>query len=172
MAKIRAFAIRGLLGQIYSRGMNTIAQRVNQIPEVSCTIQEHGVFYCENARALAEAMALSNRERVLIGHSNGADAALMACHFLKAMGKRVRLLVAVDPTPMVMPVPDNVDQALGYFERLPFQLGGGAIKDDPSDPRVVPIILKQERVTHIQIDDLSEIHAEVEKRFRAIVAGN
>lgn len=171
MTQVRAFAIRGLLGQIYSRGMNTVTDRLNRMPAVSCTVQEHGFFYCGNVPNLSKAMALSHREKVLIGHSNGADAAIQIAIRLKAHGIRVRALFAVDPTPLSLPIPDNVDVAYGYFQNLPLQLGGSAIRDDISDPNVVPIMLRQKNVAHVQIDDLAEIHAEIEKVAGQIVSG-
>src|SRR4051794_9652137 len=72
--RLHVFAIRGVAGEVFSRGLDRLCEELATFPQVACTVRD---FYEEDdvIREASNAMAAEQR-LVLVGHSMGAHAAL------------------------------------------------------------------------------------------------
>jgi pimeloyl-ACP methyl ester carboxylesterase len=131
--KLRAFNIRGLAGVVYSRGMNTLTDEANKIPSIAASTEDHGtvITWFSHVPNLADSCRLAHRSGrgiVLVGHSFGANAALMAAGLIKADGISVDLLVAIDPArQQTCVVPHNVRHVINPYQQVLGQLGQGIV---------------------------------------------
>jgi hypothetical protein len=119
-AGLRIFAIRGLTGVLFSNGMTVLTAELNKLPGVTCSVEDHGLVYCENVKCIArEAVAAAHEGNkiVLIGHSLGGDCAVRTAMELGESNVRVALLIAVDASWFSCPpVPGNVSTAICYYQ--------------------------------------------------------
>jgi pimeloyl-ACP methyl ester carboxylesterase len=130
--RVRAFAIRGLMGAPfprglgYSMGMDTLTAKLNAIAGVSCTVEDHGssLWWFSNVGELTEACRLADRSGraiVLIGHSFGGNAALRIAARLNEGAKpvRVALVAPIDPAAQnTLAVPPNCERVLAYYQKV------------------------------------------------------
>ena len=79
--------IRGLFGMVFSPGIKELAA-INK--------QKH-ICWC-NARKVTKELAAKKKPVVIVGHSLGADQALIMAKNLKAKGVPVKLVVVYDAT--------------------------------------------------------------------------
>lgn len=158
---LRAYAIRGLAGTIFSRGMDTLAAKLNAAG-TACTVHAHGFLRCENVpRITADALrAVKMGARiVLVGHSYGGDAALMVARRLGGNNVPVPLLVAFDPTWFgAPPVPGNVARAIGFYQKVD-PVGRGVLNPAPDFDG--ELVSERHDEPHIRIDDDPVLHARV-----------
>lgn len=168
--RVRIILVRGKLGDRpfgFSLGMDTLAEKLNKIPEVTATVENYGLFYSmsDDIAIALDAAAKAGYLTGCIGHSMGGDTVLKVAWYLKGFGKRLNLAVPVDPTPFGCPtIPDNVDTAIGYRNTLLLQLGGHQIQPDPSFKG------KLERydlaMSHVATDDFTGVHDRVIKAVK------
>ena len=176
---IRAFAIRGLAGQIFSRGMNTLSDELNAITGVRCSVEDEASWFPYDhvpmiAKAAREAAA-SGAAIVLIGHSMGGDAAMRIAVALNSDRVEVALVVCIDPTTFGCPkIPSNVREARDYFQKVD-PVGRGVLA--PSDEFAALLkggkrTLIQERhdMPHVVIDDDHPIHVKIVSAVKALAA--
>jgi hypothetical protein len=95
---VRVFAIRGVAGMLFSRGMNALCDELAELASVTCTVQD----FTEVTAIESEARAASAAGAyvVLVGHSMGADAAI---EIATQIAGPIAVVAAIDP-PRFAPV--------------------------------------------------------------------
>ncbi len=162
---VQAYAIRGLAGVAFSRGMNALCDEIASIPQAACSVED---FYnASSVEEKAAAAVAAGQRLVLVGHSLGAHAAL---RIAGAMKGTVPLVVSIDPNWFAPPaVPDNALVVLNYYQsfdvlgRAPLQAPAGFRGELRQFERSEP---------HVLIDRSPEIHAEVIARIKDIVGAS
>ncbi len=123
----RAYLVRGILGLIFSRGMNHLAERLG---EAGVHADVYDFPTCDELsdtaiREYGEAPA----PIVLIGHSMGGRCVLLMAKRLQQAKIPVSLLVTVDPVHGSPSVPANVERYINIFLSDSF-LGGGDVMSE------------------------------------------
>jgi len=156
----RAYLFRGALGPIFSRGMDRLTDRLEQAG-IKANVYEFTI-----CRLIAEFAIRDYRQSpapiVLIGHSMGGLCALKFAETLQAENIPVSLVVTVDPAHASPKVPLNVERFINVFLSTSV-LGGGDIVAEPGyRGHYASFDLKDhEEVTHINIDKMDDIHAQL-----------
>ena len=162
-APVRVFAIRGFVGVVFSRGMNTLCDELARIEGVDCTVED---FHDLSAitRKAAAAMA-AGQQLVLVGHSAGGNAAL---NIAAAMTEKVPLIVSVDPSLLwTTLVPETADIVINYYQNVDV-LGRATLQASPGFRGELQNILRYE--PHVLIDAAPEIHAEIITRIKNMLS--
>lgn len=163
------YLLRGWIG-IFSTGIDSLGDKLNA----------HGihaeVFQEAQWQTLANTIVREYRKTdvhepiVLIGHSYGADDAILIARELNAHGIKVDLVVTLDPvTPRK--VPGNIDlvynlyQSNGAFDNLPFLRGIPLAADEPG-PRVLRNMDIRTNRTDLLYPDLD--HFNIEKKAKIL----
>jgi hypothetical protein len=147
----RAYLFRGALGPIFSRGMDSLTEKLEDVG-ITANVYEFTICRLIAARAIQE-----YRENpapiILIGHSMGGFCAIKFAEILEAEGIRVSLVVAIDPAHVTPEVPFNVDRFINIFLSKDV-LGGGDVKAKPGyRGHYASFDLSQYKgVTHINIE--------------------
>jgi pimeloyl-ACP methyl ester carboxylesterase len=151
--------VRGLLGMIWSRGMDRLAATLAADGHKT-QVWNHSpffLFWFANKGAIAaeiDRLVAAGQTVILVGHSFGGSVVLMA---LRACKSNVAALFAVDPARQYdTTVPKNVKAAFG-FRNVVGGLGMGMLAPK-SDPRITDIALKQ---SHTFIDDDPAVHSRI-----------
>lgn len=157
--KVTIILVRGLLGMIYSRGMDTLAAKL-RADGYNTQVWNHSPFflfwfaYKEEIAAEIERLQKAGQTVVLVGHSFGANVLLMALRLTRAV---VPLLVAVDPAAQYdTTVPRNVGRAIGIRQNIG-AIGRGRLLPT-SDPRITDVLLNE---AHTYLDDDPRVHNRV-----------
>jgi hypothetical protein len=158
LPKARVYLMRGLAGQVYSRGMDTVAAGSERTQGTAATryLRSHFrvVSLWETVRANHKRDCLPI---IIGGHSLGADAAIDMAEWLEAEGIHVELLILFDPTPFTKPVPSNVMRAVNLRQDHA-GFGNGYIRPAPGfTGRIINHTMAGPN--HIQIDDWPPAHA-------------
>jgi pimeloyl-ACP methyl ester carboxylesterase len=151
---VRVFAIRGVAGMLFSRGMNRLCEELAEFASVTCTVAD----FTEVAAIESEARAASaaGAHVVLVGHSMGADAAI---EIATEIAGPVAVVAAIDPPRFsVRPIPDNVAVVLNYYQRIDF-FGRGEVSTVAGFKGRVTRVKRDE--PHIMIDRDPKIHAAI-----------
>jgi hypothetical protein len=120
----RAYLVRGLLGLIFSRGMNRLAERLE---EAGVHADVYDFPTCdETADTAIREYSEAPAPIVLIGHSMGGRCVLLMARRLQEANIPVGLLVTVDPVHLSPSVPANVERYINIFLSDSF-LGGGDV---------------------------------------------
>src|SRR4051812_14546254 len=161
--RLQVFAIRGLAGVVFSRGLDRLCEELATFPQVACTVRD---FY-EEADVIREASnAMAAEQRlVLVGHSMGAHAAL---RIGAAMKGSVALIVAIDPNwfPTPPSVPENAEVVINYYQDFDV-IGRGTLQPSPTFQGRFYQLQRSE--AHITIDGSPEVHAEILAQVRDIL---
>ncbi len=156
-----AFAIRGLTS-VLSGGMITLTDALNKVPGVTCTLEDHGIFYCENVDRIADtasAAALANQRLALIGHSFGGDCAVRVAMKLAQQNIRVQLVVAIDANWFTCPdVPANVAVAMSFYQQYE-PIGRRNLKAVPGFAG--RLVEQRIDAAHVMIDKSPAVHQRV-----------
>jgi pimeloyl-ACP methyl ester carboxylesterase len=160
---VRVFAIRGFIGVVFSRGMNTLCDELAKIEGVDCTVED---FYDLSAiTSKAAAVMAAGQHLVLVGHSAGGNAAL---NIAAAMTEKVPLIVTVDPSLLwTTLVPETADIVINYYQNVDV-LGRATLQASPGFRGELQNILRYE--PHVLIDAAPEIHAEIITRIKNMVS--
>ena len=111
---VRVFAIRGVGGVFFSRGMNALCDELAELISVTCTVEDFTEI--TSIESQARAADAAGAQVVLVGHSMGADAAI---EIANEIAGPVALVAAIDPSRFAaLPVPVNVAVVLNYYERM------------------------------------------------------
>jgi pimeloyl-ACP methyl ester carboxylesterase len=121
----RVYLFRGALGPIFSRGMDHLTERIEQ---VGITADVYEFTIC---RFIAAGAIRDYREKpqpiILIGHSMGGFCALIFSELLEAENIPVSFVVTIDPPQVSPEVPLNIERYLNIFLSKSV-LGGSNIK--------------------------------------------
>jgi hypothetical protein len=153
------YLIRGLLGEVFSRGLDQLAENINNrgvrasvhgLLEVSSLTEEIIRKYKDDP---------SSAPIILIGHSSGGDAIISMARRMKDANVPVGLAFGFDPTPVAGSVPDNVEVFINLFQKSN-PIGGGEVKAAPGfRGRLVNVDLREHNeIIHITLDKSSKIH--------------
>jgi pimeloyl-ACP methyl ester carboxylesterase len=116
-AHVRVELFRGA-GNVFSRGMDTLAQTINR-NGYSARVHAHGAWR-STVGQIAERHARGQRDVViLIGHSLGGNAALLAADELNQQNIPVALIVTFDAT-RPRPVPRHVLRLFNFYQNNGF----------------------------------------------------
>ncbi len=163
------YLIRGLVGDIYSLGMDQLAGKVAH-RGVTATV--HG---------LSEYIGVSNdiirrykagEERgpiMLIGHSSGGDLIISMAQRLKEADVPVALAFGFDPTRLAGAVPANVALFINLYQRLN-PIGGGEVTAGPGfRGRLIDVDLREHsEIVHINLDKTPVIQDLVADKIVAV----
>ena len=153
------YLIRGLLGEVFSRGLDQLAENINNrgvrasvhgLLEVSSLTEEIIRKYKDDP---------SSAPIILIGHSSGGDTIISMARRMKNANVPVGLAFGLDPTPAAGPVPDNVEVFINLFQKSN-PIGGGEVKAASGfRGRLVNIDLREHNeIIHITLDKSSRLH--------------
>jgi LysM domain len=157
---MRAYLFRGALGPIFSRGMDHLAERIENAG-IPADVNEFTI-----CRMIAEGAIRKYREdpalMVLIGHSMGGYCVLQFSQMLQAEGIAVSLAVMIDPPQISPPVPLNIERCINIFLSKDV-LGGSNIKTAKGyQGHFASFDLSQhDEVYHVNIDKMDGIHDQV-----------
>lgn len=155
--QVTVILVRGLLGMIYSRGMDTLAGKLRNLG-YNTQVWNHSFFFLAwfaNKQAIAdEIQRLRDRGQtvVLVGHSFGANVLLMAARLIP--GVKIALLIAVDPAAQYdLTVPGNIQRAVG-IRQAQGVIGRGQLKPTGT-PRITDLLMDG---GHTWLDDAPVVH--------------
>src|SRR5277367_4731375 len=157
---MRAYLFRGALGPIFSRGMDHLAE------EIENTGIPANVYEFTICRLIAESAIREYREDpaliVLIGHSMGGFCVLKFSEMLQAENIPVSLAVTIDPPQVSPPVPPNIERYLNIFLSKSV-LGGSHIKPAKGyQSHFASFDLSEhEEVSHFNIDKKDAFHQQL-----------
>ena len=155
---VRVFAIRGVGGALFSRGMNALCDELAELASVTCTVEDFTDV--ASIESQAQAADAAGAQVVLVGHSMGADAAI---EIASELAGPVALVAAIDPSRFaVRPVPVNVAVVLNYYQRIDFYgrfFGRGVVSTAEGFKGRITRVERDE--THMVIDYDPEIHAAI-----------
>jgi LysM domain len=158
--RARVYLFRGALGPIFSRGMDGLTKRLQQ-SGIRADVYEFTI-----CRLIADQAIRDYRDDPvpisLIGHSMGGLCALIFADILQSQNIPVSLVVTIDPAQASPKVPLNVERFINVFLSTSV-LGGGDVVAEPGyQGHYASFDMKDhEEVTHINIDKMDTIHAQL-----------
>lgn len=156
----RAYLFRGLIGLVFSRGMDRLAQRIASAGVAA------GVAGYPSCRSIAaEAIRDYRRDPMpiaVIGHSLGGSCALSFAGILHAENIPVSLVVTFDPVRSSSDVPFNVERYINIFKSTHI-LGAGDVQYRPGFPGHYASfnLLEHGGVVHINIEKIESLHKQL-----------
>jgi fermentation-respiration switch protein FrsA (DUF1100 family) len=156
----RAYLFRGVAGLLYSRGMDSLAERIEQAG-IPASVQTYLLW-----RPVLEAAIRDYRRDpqpiTLIGHSMGGDSALAVAEWLNAEGIPVSLLVTFDPTRIADDVPPNVERYINVFQSTNIMGGGNVVQGSRFHGHYASYNLKDHyEIVHVNIDKSEQIQEQL-----------
>jgi pimeloyl-ACP methyl ester carboxylesterase len=153
-ASVRVFAIRGVAGVLFSRGMNALCDELAEMSAVTCTVEDFTDV--PTIEAEARAADAAGAQVVLVGHSMGANAAIEVA---TKLARPIAVVAAIDPS-RLRPrlVPENVAVVLNYYQRIDV-FGRGVVSTAAGFRGRVLRVERDE--PHIIMDRDPEIHAAI-----------
>jgi hypothetical protein len=153
------YLIRGLIGEIFSRGLDDLSEKINRR---GLAASVHGLLEIDS---LTEEIIKrykadpSSAPIILIGHSSGGDAIISMAERMKVANVPVDLAFGFDPTPVAGRVPNNVELFINLFQKSN-PIGGGIIKSGAEfRGRLINVDLREhDEIIHITLDKSSKIH--------------
>jgi len=157
---MRAYLFRGALGPIFSRGMDHLAEEIENAGTPA------NVYEFTICRLIAESAIREYRKDpaliILIGHSMGGFCVLKFSEMLQAENIPVSLAVTIDPPQISPPVPSNIERYLNIFLSKSV-FGGSHIK--PADVYRSHFasfdFSEHKEVSHINIDKNDALHQQI-----------
>jgi hypothetical protein len=165
----RAYLFRGVAGLIYSRGMDSLTDRIRHAG-IAASVQTYMVW-----RAAAD-QAIQDYRRdpapiVLIGHSMGGDSALAFAQQLNSENIPVSLLVTYDPTRIADDVPSNVERYINIFQSSNFMGGGNVVQASRFHGHYASFNLKDHsEIVHINIEKAERIQEQLVHKIAELSA--
>ena len=152
----RAYLFRGAMGPIFSRGMDRLTERIEQVG-ITANVYEFTICRIIAANAIRE-----YRENpapiILIGHSMGGYCALIFSELLEAENIPVGLVVTIDPPQVSPDVPLNIGRYINIFLSKSV-FGGSHMKPKPGYRNHYASfdLSEHEEVSHINIEKMDAI---------------
>jgi hypothetical protein len=153
----RVYLFRGALGPIFSRGMDHLTERLDQVG-VTASVHEFTLCTFVADDAIRDYRA-DPAPITLIGHSMGGSCALKFAEWLQEKNIPVSLIITIDPAHISDDVPLNVERYINIFLSKDI-LGGGDVKPTKGyQGHYASYDLSQhEEVNHITIDKMDSVH--------------
>lgn len=156
--KVTVILVRGLLGMIFSRGMDALAAKLSK-DGYNTQVWNHSPFflvwfaYKGAIAAEIERLTAAGQTVALVGHSFGANVLIMAARLIPTT--RIPLLVAIDPAAQYdCTVPGNIFKAIGFRQEIG-AIGRGRLLPKGS-ARITDVLLNG---THSYLDDDPAVHS-------------
>jgi hypothetical protein len=164
------YLLRGLW-DVFSLGLDDLALRLCDEGVDAVALSGPSWPVLSEVIAQSPQRAASSRRVVLVGHSSGADEAVLLARDLGARGIRVELLVLLDAT-RPLPIPDTVERCVHLYiptplaERAPDVFPGNPVEaaDGNLTTTIVNRVVTPEEfpgVDHFNIESAELIHAVV-----------
>jgi len=165
----RAYLFRGMAGLFYSRGMDSLAARINGAG-VGAVVNTYLMW-----RPVAD-QAIRDYRRdpapvVLIGHSAGGDSALAFAELLNAAQIPVSLLVTYDPTRVADNVPPNVERYINIYQSSSIMGGGDVVPGGGFHGHYASVNLADHNeIVHINIEKADRIQEQLVRKIAQLAA--
>ncbi|MBO4225578.1 LysM domain-containing protein [Bradyrhizobium neotropicale] len=155
--RVRAYLFRGAMGPIFSRGMDQLTSRLQEVG-VEADVNEFTICRLIAAKAIRE-YKKDPLPIVLIGHSMGGLCSVIFAEVLQEENIPVSLIVAIDPAHATGKVPLNVERFINIFMSDSVLGGGDVVAESGYQGHYASFDLKDHKeVTHINIDKMDTIH--------------
>jgi predicted alpha/beta-hydrolase family hydrolase len=156
----RAYLFRGALGPIFSRGMDSLTEKLENVG-VRANVYEFTICRLIADRAIRDYQE-DPAPIILIGHSMGGFCAIKFAEILEAQGIRASLVVAIDPAHVTPEVPLNVDRFINIFLSKDV-LGGGDVKPKHGFRGHYASfdLSEHDEVSHINIEKMDVVHEQL-----------
>ena len=165
----RAYLFRGVAGLIYSRGMDSLADRIRHAG-VAASVQTYLLWRAAVDQAIQD-YRRDPAPIVLIGHSMGGDSALAFAQRLNSENIPVSLLVTCDPTRIAEDVPPNVERYINIFQSSNFMGGGNVVQTARFHGHYASFNLKDHsEIIHINIEKAEHIQEQLVRKIAELSA--
>jgi hypothetical protein len=165
----RAYLFRGVAGLIYSRGMDSLADRIRHVG-VAASVQTYLLWRAAVDQAIQD-YRRDPTPIVLIGHSMGGDSALAFAQRLNSENIPVSLLVTYDPTRIADDVPANVERYINIFQSSNFMGGGNVVQASRFHGHYASFNLKDHNeIIHINIEKAEQIQEQLVRKIAELSA--
>ena len=165
----RAYLFRGVAGLIYSRGMDSLADRIRHAG-VAASVQTYLLWRAAVDQAIQD-YRRDPAPIVLIGHSMGGDSALAFAQRLNKEDIPVSLLVTYDPTRIADDVPPNVERYINIFQSSNFMGGGNVVQTSRFHGHYASFNLKDHsEIIHINIEKAEQIQEQLVRKIAELSA--
>jgi esterase/lipase len=165
----RAYLFRGVAGLIYSRGMDSLADRI-QHAGVAASVQTYLLWRAAVDQAIQD-YRRDPAPIVLIGHSMGGDSALAFARRLNSENIPVSLLVTYDPTRIADDVPPNVERYINIFQSSNFMGGGNVVQTARFHGHYASFNLKDHsEIIHINLEKAEHIQEQLVRKIAELSA--
>jgi hypothetical protein len=165
----RAYLFRGVAGLIYSRGMDSLADRIRHAG-VAASVQTYLLWRAAVDQAIQD-YRRDPAPIVLIGHSMGGDSALAFAQRLNSENIPVSLLVTYDPTRIAEDVPPNVERYINIFQSSNFMGGGNVVQTARFHGHYASFNLKDHsEIIHINIEKAEHIQEQLVRKIAELSA--
>jgi hypothetical protein len=156
----RVYLFRGALGPIFSRGMDRLTERIEQVG-ITADVYEFTICRFIAASAIREYRE-NPQPIILIGHSMGGFCALIFSELLEAENISVSLVVTIDPPQVSPEVPLNIERYVNIFLSKSV-LGGSNIKAKQGFRGHFASfdLSEHEEVSHINIEKMDTIQEQL-----------
>jgi pimeloyl-ACP methyl ester carboxylesterase len=156
----RAYLFRGVAGLIYSRGMDSLADRIRRAG-VAASVQTYLTWRGAAEQAIAD-YRRDPAPIILIGHSMGGDSALALAERLNNENIPVSLLVTYDPSRIADDVPPNVERYINIFQSSNIMGGGNVVQGSRFHGHYASFNLKDHsEIIHINIEKAEPIQEQL-----------
>ena len=160
----RAYLFRGVAGLIYSRGMDSLADRIRHAG-VAASVQTYLLWRAAVDQAIQD-YRRDPAPIVLIGHSMGGDSALAFAQRLNSENIPVSLLVTYDPTRIADDVPPNVERYINIFQSSNIMGGGNVVQASRFHGHYASFNLKDHsEIIHINIEKAERIQEQLVRKI-------
>lgn len=166
MAKFNVVLMRGLLGEVYSKGMDTLGAKLAKLPNVDyVTVEDYA-----NWRSIRDRLTRWRDKSIIGGHSFGANAATIIAESLPKLP--IPMLLSFDPSqywswrlfqkgPSF--VPQSVGRVVNYYQNG-FPIGYQQLRTGDND-----LLNMRVETTHTEIDDIPMLHDLAIKEVQKII---
>jgi hypothetical protein len=160
----RAYLFRGVAGLIYSRGMDSLTERIRHAG-IAASVQSYLLW----RPAVEQAIQDYRRDPapiVVIGHSMGGDSALSFAQRLNNENIPVSLLVTYDPTRIADDVPANVERYINLYQSSNIMGGGNVVQASRFHGHYASYNLKDHsEIVHINIEKAERIQEQLVRKI-------
>jgi LysM repeat protein len=167
--RARVYLFRGFAGVIFSRGMDALAEKIEQAG-FSTSVSEAMTCPIVAKQAIADYRA-NPAPIVVVGHSVGAACALVFAEMLDAESIPVSLVVTTDPARIAPDVGPNVARYITIYQSNSV-LGGRDVKPAKGFQGHYASydLVEHASLNHLNIEKSQSIHEQVVAKIQQLVA--
>jgi LysM repeat protein len=165
------YLLRGVLGEVYSLGVDQIADKISHRGLVVSVDAYDGWDKFADEIISKYQSGEEHGPVLLVGHSTGGDRLIAMAGKLKVAGIPVPAAISIDPTRMAPLVPSNVDLYINVYQRFN-PIGGGEISAAPDfRGRLINVDMHEHHdLVHINLDKAASIQDLVADKVAAVAA--